>query len=470
MTKPTQELKIKYEEFLNTLGVSSLRSLGREVGVNNPTKGKTKAGLIELIVGILLGEIEPTARTNRGAPVKAEDVNPKILLRLREIGGTALDEVFQKQENIAYIEEEIQKAQETKNVLSVHASEPTEVFMDSVFVGQIVQKGNYASLHLLSEMQFELPIMIDFEIMSEYNLKEGDVITCHLREKEGFCKVSEIFMVNGTYASEHRRQNFDLAEISFEKQSVSIPSNKFLNWFFPIVKGGANVIVAPAKAGKTMLLKDICAGLKADRTLRIFALLLEQPRENIFQFQEILSSDELIYTTFESDVDEHVYSADFILKRAKSYAETGKDVVLLIDGLLSFAKAYDECMTMDGKTLASGLTSKTIRYIKKWLSSARDFKEKGSLTLICTTPIETGNPDDDLFFAEISTLFETVIRLDGELAKKRVFPAIDFKASTSNIAVGNDVAFGKIKNEENESIISSILNSETFEEFIKKIK
>ena len=80
MTKSSQELKIKYEEFLNTLGVASLRSLGREVGVNNPTKGKTKAGLIELIIGILLGEIEPTARTNRGAPVKAEEVNPKILL------------------------------------------------------------------------------------------------------------------------------------------------------------------------------------------------------------------------------------------------------------------------------------------------------------------------------------------------------------------------------------------------------
>ena len=91
MTKTSQELKIEYAEFLNTLGIQSLRSLGREVGVNNPTKNKTKAGLIELIIGILVGELAPTERTNRGAPVKAEAVNPKILLRLREIGGSTLD-------------------------------------------------------------------------------------------------------------------------------------------------------------------------------------------------------------------------------------------------------------------------------------------------------------------------------------------------------------------------------------------
>ena len=465
MTKSPNELKIEYAEFLNTLGVASLRSLGREFGVDNPTKGKTKAELIELIIGIMIGEIEPITRTNRGAPVKAEAVNPKILLRLREIGGTALEEFFKRQEFIVHIDEEIRKAQEQKNVLSVRASESTQVFMDVVFVGQIVQKGNYATLSLLNITQVDLPVLLDFEMMSEYNLKEGDIISCHLKKKEGFFKVSEIFMINEVFASEHKRQSFDLAEVSFEKQYLSIPSNKFISWFFPIAKGGNTVIVASSKAGKTTFLKDICAGLKANKSLKTFALLLEQPRENIFQFQEILSSEELVYTTYEQDVDEHVFFAEFILKRAKSYAETGKDVVLLVDGLLSFAKAYDEFTAVDGKALSSGLTSKTVRYIKKWLSSARNFKTSGSLTLVCTTPIQTGNPDDDLFFSELSSVFENIIRLDNGLAKKRVVPAIDFKNSTSNILLEE-----KIKGLENEAIISLVQSSNSYEEFISKIK
>ena len=464
MTKTSQELKIEYAEFLNTLGIQSLRSLGREVGVNNPTKNKTKAGLIELIIAILVGELAPTERTNRGAPVKAEAVNPKILLRLREIGGSTLDEILKRQKDIDALDQEIQKAQENKNVISVRASKPSEPFMDTVFVGQIVQKGSYASLYLLDNSQLELPIIIDFEMMAEYNLKEGDIISCHLKKKEGFCKVTEIFMINEVLVSDHRRQNFDLAEISFEKQSISIPSNKFISWFFPIVMGGCSLIVSPSKAGKSNLLKDVCVGLKANQGVKTFVLLLEQQRENIFQFQELLSKDELVYTTYEQDVEEHVALAELILNRAKSYAETGKDVVLLVDGLLSFAKAYDECTAMDGKMLSSGLTSKTIRYIKKFLSSARNFKQNGSLTLVCTTPIQTGNPDDDLFFAEISALFETIIRLDSDLAKKRVFPAIDFKNSFSSLALEH------IKEMENESVISCVVNSGSYEDFISKIK
>ena len=470
MTKSSQELKIEYEEFLNTLGVASLRSLGREIGVNNPTKGKTKSGLIELIIGILLGEIEPSIRSNRGAPVKAEEVNPKIILRLREIGGTALDEVLQRQEYIAHIDEQIQQAQERKTLLSVHASKRDEEVMDCVFVGQIVQKGNYVSLSVLEPIQLDVSVMIDFEVMSEYNLKEGDVISCRLSKREGFCKVAEIFMINEVYVSEHRRQDFDLAEITFDKESIAVPSDKITNWFFPIVKGGCNLIVAPTKAGKSTFLKDICVGLKANKNLKTLTLLLEQSRENIFQFQQILSKEELVYTTFEDDVDDHVFFADFILKRAKAYAETGKDVVLLVDGLLSFAKAYDEYVAVDGKMIASGLSSKATRYVKKWLSSARNFKTNGSLTFVCTTPIETGNPDDDLFFAEISTLFETVIRLDGELAKKRVFPAIDFKSSTSSLNLIDKTAFEKMKGIENEALVSFVQGSDCYEDFISKIK
>ena len=312
MAKSSNELKIEYEAFLNTLGIASLRSLGREIGVDKPTKGKTKLMLIESIIGVLLGEIPPVGRTNRGAPVKAEAVNPKILLRLREIGGSSIEEVLKNQEYVAYIDAEIQKAQETKNVISVNASKSNENFMDQVFVGQFEKKGAYSTLYLLGETRVNLPVIIDSEKVSEYNLKEGDVISCHLNKKEGFYKVSTIFMINEVFVSDHKRQDFDLAEISFEKQIVSIPSNKFISWFFPIVKGCNNLIVAPTKAGKSTFLKDICAGIKGDNTFKTFALLLEQSRENIFRFQEILSENELVYTTYDQDVEEHVFCAELL--------------------------------------------------------------------------------------------------------------------------------------------------------------
>lgn len=470
MAKSSYELKIEYESFLNTLGIASLRSLAREIGVDKPTKCKTKSTLIELIVGVLLGEIAPVGKSNRGAPVKAEAVNPKILLRLREIDGNALDEVLKNQEYVVHIDEEIEKAQATKNVISVNAPKSNENFMECVFIGQIIKKGNYFSLYLLNGAQVEFPIMMDFETIAEYRLKEGDIISCYLNKKEGFYKVSKIFMVNEVLVPEYKRQDVDSAEISFERQSLPLPSNKFISWFLPIIKGCNNLIVAPSKAGKSTLLNDICVGLKSNSNFKTFALLLEQPRENIFRFQQILSSNELLYTTYDQDVDEHVFVAELMLNRAKAYAETGKDVVLLVDDLLALAKAYDENSALDGKMVASGLTSKSIRYIKKILSSAINFKGNGSLTLVCATPIETGNPDDDLFFAEISALFETIIRLDGNLARKRIFPAIDFKASVSNFNTFKEDVFEKIKGIDNETIISYAQSSESYEEFVSKIK
>ena len=96
MGKSAIQLRIEYEKYLDTLGVSTLRSLAREVGVDKPTKGKTKDDLIRLIICILMGEIEPIERSSRGAPVKAQEISPKILFRLHEIGGKAIDGILQR--------------------------------------------------------------------------------------------------------------------------------------------------------------------------------------------------------------------------------------------------------------------------------------------------------------------------------------------------------------------------------------
>jgi transcription termination factor Rho len=199
--------------------------------------------------------------------------------------------------------------------------------------------------------------------------------------------------------------------------------------FLPLTKGRRCLIVGAPKTGKTTLLKMFAKKLLEQKNVKVFGLLIDQSLETSIEFSRIFDERKLVYSTYEDDAESHLFIAEFILKRAKRYAENGKDVVLFIDGVLSLAKAYDELNYSNDKILSCGLTAKTIRYIKKYLGSARAFENGGSLTVVCSLPSSTGNPEDDLVVSELSPVFNAKISLSEELAVKRIFPAIDLSAS-----------------------------------------
>lgn len=423
-------LKIEYAKYLDTLGVTtSLRSLGRFIGVKNPTELK-KEELIEKIIAVLVGELEAVSPSKRGAPVKDDKLNPDILITLETIclnnGGDWLfagKTVERKEDPFAGF------FRPEKNVIGVHSSEFEKMGVTTDCVGQLEKTKNFYCLFPLDGRSFVENVFVDERLVKEYSLKEGDVLVGKKREKGNAFFVTEISLVNGIEFGNFTRRDFECGEVCSPSQKISLRTCKYVDWFLPVVKGGRCLIVSPPKAGKTSLLKEIAKDCIQNTQIKTLGLLIEQPIEIVSEFRKIYQAEDLLYTTYEEEADVHVFIAEFLLKRAKSYVEAGKDVCVVIEGLQSLAKAYDEVNFENGKTLSCGLSAKTVRYLKKVLTTARAFDGGGSLTVICTTSVGTGNPEDDIFFSEISPLFNTRIHLSEELALKRVYPAIDLENS-----------------------------------------
>jgi transcription termination factor Rho len=253
---------------------------------------------------------------------------------------------------------------------------------------------------------------------------------------------------------------------------------KAIVWILPLLKGQRACIRSLPKAGKTHLIYDLAMGAHGQKDLRSFVLLLDQTPETVSRFRKLLPYTELIYTTYETDCDKQVYAAEFLLKRAKRYVESGYDVLLIVDSLNALARAYNETNeSVGGKVLAGGLESKTVHYLKKYFGTSRCLEDGGSLTMLCALAEDTGNPADDIIASEVLSLSNYEIALNEKLAQRRVYPSIDYKKSRSDFEINQD------KQKENkkfivekfhgagEEILNAILaNAETIDAFNENLK
>ncbi|MBQ4053542.1 MAG: hypothetical protein IJD33_04310, partial [Clostridia bacterium] len=195
----------------------------------------------------------------------------------------------------------------------------------------------------------------------------------------------------------------------------------------PIGKGHRGIIAASPKSGKSTLLTEIAAvAAKANKNLHVMTLLTDQAPEAIGQYRKIVGTDNLVYTTYEDTPERQVFVANFILNRAKRYAESGKDVLLFVDSFNALSRAYNDTdESAGGKVLAGGLENKTVQYLKRYFGAARCLEKSGSLTILGTMSMDTGNPADDLLKAELSAVSNLEIVLSDDLAKRRIYPPID---------------------------------------------
>lgn len=187
-----------------------------------------------------------------------------------------------------------------------------------------------------------------------------------------------------------------------------------------------------------------------------------------------------MYSTYDDDPDRQIFTAEFLLKRAKRYAECGHDVLLLVDSLTALAHAYNELPeSAGGKVLADGLESKTLQYVKKFFGSARCLEGGGSLSILGTVSKNTGNPMDDLLHAELSAVANLEVALSEELARQRIYPAIDFANTQKRNGLsleGDDVLLDLyIRNEYipkygAQRLFSLMKKSASYDEFMDKLK
>ncbi len=478
--------------FLSSLGLGDLRNYGRALGVARPTT-KNKGDLIETILGILTGELEPIAISSKGAPVKNARVEEEITQKMSELkakyftNGIMID-IPAPDYNF---QEEYRNL--IRNTSPLRVADPIEDTRGRVSKivswGQVEGKdGEYYALPLDCNIEEEWSILPS-EFMEKKGLREGDIITYYKRvTPQGKCFVDSVITVNDLWTeTPPKRPQFEETAVRPLQEKIRLYKGngkgeallKYIEWLLPLGKGQRGCLISPPKAGKTKMLLQIASGAqKCNDGLEVYALLVEQSPEAIREFQLLLPKERLFFTSYEDDVERQVFMANFLMKRLKRRVEKGKDVLLLIDSLSNLARAFNDTEeSSGGKTLSCGLEIKTVRYIKKYFGAARALEGCGSLTLLCAVSAETGNPVDDLLSAELSAQANYQIQLDNQLARRRIYPALQINASgaTEGVKTEKEETFDSYLRGEVlptlgvENFLKILSESESYEELIKNL-
>jgi transcription termination factor Rho len=211
-------------------------------------------------------------------------------------------------------------------------------------------------------------------------------------------------------------------------------TNRVIDLLCPLGKGQRTLVVAPAKAGKTMVLQSIARGLNANYPhAELFILLVDERPEEVFEM-EAAGVGEVIASSFDNPAQQHVTVAELTLERARRRVELGGDAVLIVDSLTRLARAYNTVEKGTGRTLSGGLDAQSLEKPKRFLGSARRIvaaQGGGSLTIIATALVDTGSKMDQVIFEEFKGTGNSELVLSRELAERRIFPAIDLVASAT---------------------------------------
>ena len=232
-----------------------------------------------------------------------------------------------------------------------------------------------------------------------------------------------------------KRKNFeDLIPIYPDKKlkletDATKYSMRLMDLICPIGKGQRGLIVAPPKAGKTTIMKQIANSISANNPeVELIVLLIDERPEEVTDIKRSVNGD-VIYSTFDEQPDHHVKVAEMVLERAKRLTEQGLDVVILLDSITRLARAYNLVIPSSGKTLSGGFDPSALYKPKRFFGAARNTEDAGSLTILATALIETGSRMDEVIFEEFKGTGNMEVRLDRSLAERRIFPAIDINAS-----------------------------------------
>ena len=207
-------------------------------------------------------------------------------------------------------------------------------------------------------------------------------------------------------------------------------SMRLIDLVAPIGKGQRGLIVAPPKAGKTTLLKQIANSIERSHPeIEMIVLLVDERPEEVTDMKRSLHGGDVIYSTFDEMPQHHVKVAKMVLSRAQRLVEHGKDVVILLDSITRLARAYNLVVSPSGRTLSGGLDPGALHKPKKFFGAARKLEEGGSITILATALVETGSRMDDVIFEEFKGTGNMELHLDRKLSEKRIFPAIDLNKS-----------------------------------------
>lgn len=274
-----------------------------------------------------------------------------------------------------------------------------------------------------------------------FNLKTGDLVAGKTRKSKDGDKFQALLYVTAVNGEDPEKANFrtpfeELTPIyPNERITLEDPENpkelatRLIDLISPIGKGQRGLIVAPPKAGKTILLKKIANSIaKNHPDIYLIVLLIDERPEEVTDMKRSIKGD-VVYSTFDELPENHTKVAEMVLERAQRLVEHGRDVVILMDSITRLARAYNLTIPPTGRSLSGGLDPGALHKPKRFFGSARNIEEGGSMTIIATALIDTGSRMDEVIYEEFKGTGNMEIHLDRRLSEKRIFPAVDIVRS-----------------------------------------
>ncbi len=301
-------------------------------------------------------------------------------------------------------------------------------------------EGGFGFLRFNNFLTSDEDVYVSPTQIRRFNLKTGDEICGIVRrpgDNERFGAMLFVKTVNGDEPGVARRRRdfssltpiYPERRINLEKGSRAL-SMRLTDLIAPIGFGQRGLIVAPPKAGKTTLLKQIAQAIEAqdDIDAELIVLLIDERPEEVTDMQRSIKGH-VIYSTFDEQPAHHVKVAEMVLARAQRLVEHKKNVIILLDSITRLARAYNLVEPPSGRTLSGGLDPAALYKPKKFFGAARNIEEGGSITILATALVETGSRMDDMIFEEFKGTGNMELHLDRNLQEKRIFPAINLNKS-----------------------------------------
>jgi transcription termination factor Rho len=268
-------------------------------------------------------------------------------------------------------------------------------------------------------------------LVRQYGLRRGDTIE-GTRGNTANATLTDITLISGlTPGAARSRPAFDDLTPLYPSERLRLedgdtsPTARIIDLLAPIGKGQRGLVVAPPKAGKTMVLKTIAHAVAAAHPeVHLMVVLVGERPEEVTDLRRTVRG-EVISSTFDEPPADHVRAAELAIERAKRLAELGRDVVVLLDSLTRLGRAYNLAASSSGRTLAGGLAAAALQPPRQFLGAARNLEEGGSVTIVSTALIDTGSLLDNVLFEEFKGTGNMELRLRRDLAERRLFPAID---------------------------------------------
>lgn len=397
-------------------------------------------------------------------------------LELATLEEKKLPELYKlaREYNISYYSQ-LKKKELIFAILKAQAEKDGYLFMEGIL--EILSEG-YGFLRPINYSPSPEDIYISASQIRRFELRNGDKVSGKVRppkENERYFGLLHVDAVNGQDPElAKERVHFPALTPIYPNRRLILEHDperltpRIIDLIAPIGLGQRGLIVAPPKAGKTMLLQEVANSITTNYPdIELIVLLIDERPEEVTDMQRSVKG-EVVSSTFDEGPENHIRVAELVLERAMRLVEHKKDVVILLDSITRLARAYNLVLPPSGRTLSGGIDPAAFHRPKRFFGAARNIEEGGSLTILATALVDTGSRMDEVIYEEFKGTGNMELHLDRRLAERRIYPAIDIRRSGTR---REELLLDEYALEKLWAIRRAMSDSPDFtEQFIRKLK